>query len=147
MKNETDIRQVLWQLAFQFKVSTKRAVRDYDLPLNGMHVRLLQMIDRHPDCTAQQIAGVTGRDKAQITRVVKELESMALITRTPDPEDRRAQLLSLNEKGQGLMARITDAEDEVKKTLLKGINKKDQNTFIEIGNRMLDNLRISSRSD
>ena len=39
------------------------------------------------------------------------------------------------------MARIKEAEDEVKKTLLKGINKKDQNTFIEIGNRMLDNLR------
>ncbi len=141
MKNETDIRQVLWQLAFQFKVSTKRAVRDYDLPLNGMHVRLLQMIHRHPDGTAQQIARVTGRDKAQITRVIKELESMALIMRTPDPADRRAQLLSLNEKGLGLMARIKDAEDEVKKTLLKGINKKDQNTFIEIGNRMLDNLR------
>ena len=141
MKNETDIRQVLWQLAFQFKVSTKRAVRDYDLPLNGMHVRLLQMIHRQPDCTAQHIASVTGRDKAQITRVIKELEGMALITRTPDPQDRRAQLLSLNETGQGLMARIKEAEDEVKKTLLKGINKKDQNTFIEIGNRMLDNLR------
>ena len=138
MNDDSDIRQVLWQLAFQFKVSSKRAVRDYDLPLNGMHIRLLQMIRRHPDCTAQQIAGVTGRDKAQITRVIKELESMALITRTPD---RRAQLLSLNEKGRGLMARIKDAEDEVKKTLLKGINKKDQNTFIEIGNRMLDNLR------
>ena len=141
MNDDSDIRQVLWQLAFQFKVSSKRAVRDYDLPLNGMHIRLLQMIRRHPDCTAQRIASVTGRDKAQITRVIKELESMALITRTPDPEDRRAQLLSLNEKGRGLMARIQDAEDEVKKTLLKGINKKDQNTFIEIGNRMLDNLR------
>lgn len=141
MNDDSDIRQVLWQLAFQFKVSSKRAVRDYDLPLNGMHIRLLQMIRRQPDCTAQQIASVTGRDKAQITRVVKELESMALITRTPDPEDRRAQLLALNEKGRGLMARIQDAEDEVKKTLLKGINKKDQNTFIEIGNRMLDNLR------
>ena len=141
MNDDSDIRQVLWQLAFQFKVSSKRAVRDYDLPLNGMHIRLLQMIRRHPDCTAQKIASVTGRDKAQITRVIKELEGMALITRTPDPEDRRAQLLSLNEKGRGLMARIKDAEDDVKKTLLKGINKKDQNTFIEIGNRMLDNLR------
>ena len=141
MNDDSDIRQVLWQLAFQFKVSSKRAVRDYDLPLNGMHIRLLQMISRHPDCTAQQIASVTGRDKAQITRVIKELEGMGLITRTPDPEDRRAQLLALNEKGRGLMARIQDAEDEVKKTLLKGINKKDQNTFIEIGNRMLDNLR------
>ncbi|HBP69757.1 MAG TPA: MarR family transcriptional regulator, partial [Alcanivorax sp.] len=29
MNDDSDIRQVLWQLAFQFKVSSKRAVRDY----------------------------------------------------------------------------------------------------------------------
>ena len=141
MKNETDIRQVLWQLAFQFKVSSKRAIRDYDLPINGMHVRLLQMIHRQPDCTAQHIAAVTGRDKAQITRVIKELEAMDLVTRTPNPEDRRSQLLALSETGAGLMARIQEAEDDVKARLLKGIPKRDQDTFIEIGNRMLDNLR------
>lgn len=141
MPHQADIRQVLWQLAFQFKVSSKRAIRDYDLPINGMHVRLLQMIHRQPDCTAQHIAAVTGRDKAQITRVIKELETMALITRTPDPEDRRSQLLALSDTGAGLMARIQEAEDDVKARLLKGIPKRDQDTFIEIGNRMLDNLR------
>ncbi|MBF5058169.1 MarR family transcriptional regulator [Alcanivorax sp. 521-1] len=141
MPHQADIRQVLWQLAFQFKVSSKRAIRDYDLPINGMHVRLLQMIHRQPDCTAQHIAAVTGRDKAQITRVIKELENMALITRTPDPEDRRSQLLALSETGAGLMARIQEAEDDVKARLLKGVPKRDQDTFIEIGNRMLDNLR------
>ncbi|MBL7252606.1 MarR family winged helix-turn-helix transcriptional regulator [Alloalcanivorax marinus] len=141
MPHQADIRQVLWQLAFQFKVSSKRAIRDYDLPINGMHVRLLQMIHRQPDCTAQHIAAVTGRDKAQITRVIKELEAMDLVTRTPNPEDRRSQLLALSKTGQGLMARIQEAEDEVRKTLLKGIPKKDVDAFIETGNRMLDNLR------
>ena len=141
MPPQADIRQVLWQLAFQFKVSSKRAIRDYDLPINGMHVRLLQMIHRQPDCTAQHIAAVTGRDKAQITRVIKELEAMDLVTRTPNPEDRRSQLLALSETGAGLMARIQEAEDDVKARLLKGIPKRDQDTFIEIGNRMLDNLR------
>ncbi|HCE41841.1 MarR family winged helix-turn-helix transcriptional regulator [Alloalcanivorax profundimaris] len=141
MPHQADIRQVLWQLAFQFKVSSKRAIRDYDLPINGMHVRLLQMIHRQPDCTAQHIAAVTGRDKAQITRVIKELEAMDLVTRTPNPEDRRSQLLALSETGAGLMARIQEAEDDVKARLLKGIPKRDQDTFIEIGNRMLDNLR------
>ena len=141
MPHQADIRQVLWQLAFQFKVSSKRAIRDYDLPINGMHVRLLQMIHRQPDCTAQHIAAVTGRDKAQITRVIKELEAMDLVTRTPNPEDRRSQLLAISETGAGLMARIQEAEDDVKARLLKGIPKRDQDTFIEIGNRMLDNLR------
>ena len=144
MPHQADIRQVLWQLAFQFKANSKRAIRDYDLPLNGMHVRLLQMIARQPACTAQRIAASTSRDKAQITRVIKELEAMDLVTRSPNPEDRRSQLLALSKTGQGLMTRIQEAEDEVRQTLLKGIPKKDVDAFIEIGNRMLENLREDS---
>lgn len=144
MSHQADIRQVLWQLAFQFKANSKRAIRDYDLPLNGMHVRLLQMIARQPACTAQRIAASTGRDKAQITRVIKELEAMDLVTRSPNPEDRRSQLLALSKTGQGLMTRIQEAEDEVRKTLLRGIPKKEVDAFIATGNRMLDNLREES---
>ena len=34
-------------------------------------------------------------DKATISRMVKQLETMGLITRTPDPADGRAQLVSI----------------------------------------------------
>ncbi|MHB0775628.1 MarR family winged helix-turn-helix transcriptional regulator [Halomonas sp. WWR20] len=143
MPHESDIRQVLWQLAFQFKVSAKRAVRQHDLKLNGMHVRLLQMIHAHPGCTANRLVTITGRDKAQITRVIQELESMGLIARTPHPDDRRSHLLALSNDGESLMTRIGKAEDEVERALLKGISRQDQATFIEIGNRMLTNLQDS----
>ncbi|EKF76072.1 MarR family transcriptional regulator [Alcanivorax hongdengensis A-11-3] len=141
MNPDSDIRHALWQLAFQFKVSTKRAIRDYGLPLNGMHVRTLHLIRSQPDCTANQLATITGRDKAQITRLLKELEAMALITRTPHPGDRRSQIVALSDTGRELMARTVEAEKAVEKRLLKGMSKEEVSTFVSLAHKMLENLR------
>lgn len=141
MNPDSDIRHALWQLAFQFKVSTKRAIREYGLPLNGMHVRMLHLIRTQPHCTANQLVAVTGRDKAQITRVLKELESMALIGRTPHPSDKRSQIVALSPQGQELMGRTLAAEHAVEKRLLKGMSRREMDTFISLAHKMLDNLR------
>ena len=141
MHHDSDLRNVIWQLAFQYKVNIKRAIRQYGLSLNGMHVRLLHMIRATPDCTANQLVASSGRDKAQITRLLKELEAMALITRTPHPGDRRSQIVALSEQGQGLMERTREVENDVEERLLKGVSRKDVDTFVAIAHKMLDNLR------
>jgi len=141
MNSDSDIRHALWQLAFQFKVSTKHAIRDYGLPLNGMHVRALHLIRSQADCTANRLATITGRDKAQITRTIKELEAMALITRIPHPSDKRSQIIRLSEQGSELMARTVAAEKDVEKRLLKGMSKQEVSTFVSMAHKMLDNLR------
>ena len=79
MSKESDIRNAIWQLAFQFKVSSKKAIRQYGLPLNGMHVRILHMIGATPACTANRIVLASGRDKAQITRLLKELPAVETV--------------------------------------------------------------------
>lgn len=141
MNPEASIRDVLWQLAFQFKVSTKQAIDHYDLPLNGMHVRLLRLIRAERNCTANSLASITHRDKAQITRVLKELTAMGLIEKTPHPSDKRSQLLTLSGQGQALMKRAQRAEDDVKTTLLRGLSGKEVETFVALANKMLANLR------
>jgi DNA-binding MarR family transcriptional regulator len=141
MNPEASIRDVLWQLAFQFKASTKQAIGHYGLPLTGMHVRLLRLIRAERNCTANSLASMTRRDKAQITRVLKELTAMGLIERTPHPSDKRSQLLSLSEQGRALMKRALRAEDDVKATLLRGLDDQEVETFLALANKMLANLR------
>lgn len=63
-------------------------------------------------------------DKGAISRQVQQLSQLALITRTPDPEDGRAQLIEVSELGHErlrgmaadrrsmLMDRLSDWEDE-----------------------------------
>lgn len=141
VSKESDIRNAIWQLAFQFKVSSKKAIRQYGLPLNGMHVRILHMIGATPACTANRIVLASGRDKAQITRLLKELEGMSLIQRAPNPDDKRSQIVSLSGKGEALMARAREAEQDVVTRLLKGMKKDEIDTFVGLAGRMLDNLR------
>tara|TARA_R110001606_G_C15402579_1_gene653312 strand:- start:300 stop:749 length:450 start_codon:yes stop_codon:yes gene_type:complete len=137
---DNDIRDVLWQLAFQFKLSTKAAIADDNLPLNGMHVRLLRLIRTQPDCTANQLANLTRRDKAQITRVLKELDGMGLIQRAPHPDDKRSQIISLSAPGRALMRKAEHAQEKVKTTLLKGLSQTEIDAFLATARRMIDNL-------
>lgn len=141
MNPDSDIRNTLWQLAFQFKASTKRTIREYGLHLNGMHVRLLYLIRTQPECAANRLVAVTGRDKAQITRVVKELEAMGLVSRTPHPSDKRSQILTLSEQGRQLMRKTTEAEKAVEQRLLKGMSKEEVAIFLTLAHKMLGNLR------
>lgn len=147
MNPDSDIRNTLWQLAFQFKVSTKRTIREHRLHLNGMHVRLLYLIRTQPECTANRLVAISGRDKAQITRVVKELEAMGLLTRTPHPGDKRSQLIALSEQGRLLMHKTTEAEQAVERRLLKGMSKEEVALFLSLAHKMLDNLREPTGDD
>lgn len=141
MNPESDIRNTLWQLAFQFKVSTRQTIREHGLRLNGMHVRMLHLIRTQPACAANRLAAITGRDKAQITRVIKELEAMDLIIRSPHPSDKRSRILALSEQGQQLMSKTLEAEQAVERQLLQGMSPDDITTFLDLAHRMLDNLR------
>lgn len=109
-----------------------------------MHMRLLHLLADNPQCSANQLSKVTGRDKAQITRLVKELEQKALVQRRPNPSDKRGQLLMLSEKGRDLSAATHAVERQVEDDLLHGLSEDEIATFIELANRMLANLRHSS---
>ncbi|MAY38503.1 MULTISPECIES: MarR family winged helix-turn-helix transcriptional regulator [Spongiibacter] len=137
----SDIRNTIWHLAFQFKVSAKHAIRDRGLPLNGMHARMLSLIQHQERCTANQLATTTGRDKAQITRLLKELEDMGLLTRRPHPSDKRSQLLTLSTDGQALMATVEKAEHAVEAQMLKGLSQDEVASFLKLAEKMLNNLQ------
>ena len=61
--------------------------------------RVLTTIARHGPVTASALAEELAADKAFISRAVRELESLGLIQREPDPQDGRAFLLSTTPDG------------------------------------------------
>lgn len=139
-QSDTDFKMVLWQLAFQFKSSIRQVLRDSELDLNGMHLRLLHAIGHHPNGTANQLASWSGRNKGQITRLVNELEAKGLVTRQPHPEDKRSQLLNLSNDGIKLMAKTNQVEKEVEARLLAGLQADEIEIFLTLAKRMLVNL-------
>jgi DNA-binding MarR family transcriptional regulator len=61
--------------------------------------KVFTTIVRRESITLSALAETLMADKGQISRAVRELEGLGLITRTPDPEDGRSSLLSPTPEG------------------------------------------------
>ncbi|WP_420814372.1 MarR family winged helix-turn-helix transcriptional regulator [Jiangella ureilytica] len=67
--------------------------------------------------TQAALAEAIGADKTRIIGTLDELQEAGLISRTPDPDDRRVRLLSLTDEGrrveQAVKAGIHEREDRL----------------------------------
>lgn len=61
--------------------------------------KVFTTIVRRESVTLSALAEALMSDKGQISRAVRELEDLGLITRTPDPADGRSSLLSATPQG------------------------------------------------
>ena len=61
---------------------------------------VLTTLDDDPVRTQAALAESIGADKTRIIGTLDELQEAGLISRTPDPEDRRARLLAITAKGR-----------------------------------------------
>ena len=61
---------------------------------------LLKNLDTHGAMRVTNLAGCSNLDTSTVSRHVTQLERAGLIVRTPDPDDRRAQLVELSAEGR-----------------------------------------------
>lgn len=66
--------------------------------------RVLANLGRFGAMTARDICRISHIEKTKVSRAVAGLEQAGLIARTPSPADRRAEILSLTESGDGAFA-------------------------------------------
>jgi DNA-binding MarR family transcriptional regulator len=117
------------------------------LGIAPMHLRVLKVIHKKKSCTAIDIAVLFKRDKAQITRLVKQLLDQEYVTKEPNPNDKRSQFLVLTPKGIALQESLILFSEEMDKHITQGINQKDLDTFVKVAEKMTSNLNIKSQLD
>jgi DNA-binding MarR family transcriptional regulator len=72
---------------------------------------LLVRIDRRGPIGVVELADLAGRDHTTVSRQVAKLESLGLVTRSPNPNDRRIRMAATTEKAREL-TRALDAARE-----------------------------------
>ncbi|MDI9895623.1 MULTISPECIES: MarR family winged helix-turn-helix transcriptional regulator [Nocardiaceae] len=73
------------------------------------------------------------------TDIVDSLEAAQLVTRQPDPSDRRAVLVTLTDTGRALLDRIDDARRQVSSEMFDGLESAER---VEL-NRLLAKIAES----
>lgn len=66
-----------------------------------------------------------GVEGASLVRVLDELCAAGLVTREPDPSDRRANLLYLTHKGREVTGKVEAEVNELRQRVLGGLNGAD----------------------
>ncbi|MGR5145321.1 MarR family winged helix-turn-helix transcriptional regulator [Photobacterium alginatilyticum] len=141
MTTSKNVPETIFSLTRSYRGAIKKAINANELGLNGMIVRCLHIIQDSPQCTANTIVTRMGRDKAQIARLVKEMIASDLISKHPNPEDKRSQLLALSLQGKSLMEQIQVAETEIDKQMRVGLTDEEVETFQRVASAMANNLR------
>ena len=72
--------------------------------LTRVQWRVLANLGKFGAMTARDICRVSHMEKTKVSRAVAALEQRDLLTRTPDPGDRRAEILSLTAQGTRVFA-------------------------------------------
>lgn len=61
--------------------------------------KALSVVSRFGPMTLSSLAEKLSADKGFLSRAISELEGLGLVTRTPDPNDRRSRLIAVTDEG------------------------------------------------
>jgi DNA-binding MarR family transcriptional regulator len=100
---EDEVLELVHTVMHQVRSQQYRVLRARGHDLTHMESKVLIYVSRHPDGTQRDMARDTGRDKAQLARLIKNLRERGLVASQVDPTDRRNQRLSLTADGRSVL--------------------------------------------
>lgn len=132
---DIEILNLINALAHQATASMQRALREAELGLVAMEARTLRFIARHPGCTQNDIVRESGRDKAQIARIVKVLLERGEIRKSPVVGGKRQQL-EVTPAGAKSHAKAEALRTVVAQSLVAELGAKERADLERMLNRM-----------
>ena len=117
---------------FKFLLLSKRRVFELgsEYGLTGMQTMMLFLLD-HPR-PMNNFRKIFNCDASNVTGIVDGLEQKQLVSRFPDPDDRRIKKVRLESDGRGLRALLLKDFMMHNSPLLSKLDQKELRTFIHL---------------
>lgn len=136
----TEVLDRLHTLMHGLRRHLQEAVREDGEGLGPMEARCLGYFMRHEGATQSDLVQHSGRDKAQIARIVKALHERGLLQSTPDPDDGRCQRVTLTEQGRSMQRTMQLRRQRFERAMLAGFSDSERAQLQAQLDRMLANL-------
>lgn len=82
--------------------------------------------------TVAQVARRMGLARQGVQRIVNDLERLDLVTFEPNPDHKRAPLITVSKKGQAAMEKVNAAQSQWVNALAEGLTEKQLNQTLKI---------------
>ncbi|BCE01283.1 MarR family winged helix-turn-helix transcriptional regulator [Marinicellulosiphila megalodicopiae] len=134
---------VTFRLMYELKKSIHRQMGYLDCSLNPGDINVLKEIASHDgNITANEIANLLNRDKAQITRILILLIKENMIEKQANPNDKRSQFLVMTNRGKAIHQQISKVDQLMLEQLGEGLSKQELQTFQNLAEKMILNLEV-----
>ncbi|SCF19960.1 MarR family winged helix-turn-helix transcriptional regulator [Micromonospora mirobrigensis] len=107
----------------------------------GYHYRLLAALHEHGPASQADLGRRCGIDRSDVVAALNELAARDLVRRTPDPDDRRRNVVTLTEPGRRELDRLTTTLDQIQDTLLAPLTPADRTELTRLLTALLDHHR------
>jgi DNA-binding MarR family transcriptional regulator len=117
-----------------------QALRDGPHAVTHMDSKVLNFFSHHPGTTLSDLAQHSGRDKAQLARLVAGLRERGLLKGASDPEDRRSVQLTLTAEGQAVQRSLMQQARRLSVRAVTGLDPGEIQQLQSLLQRLRDNL-------
>jgi DNA-binding MarR family transcriptional regulator len=104
---EETLSEAFWSVARQLRHTSQETLAPWDI--TPSHFRALRVLMRRGAMRLSELSDHLHIAARSTTEVVDALEARGLVGRRPDPDDRRATLVTLTEHGTSVLDAITAA--------------------------------------
>jgi len=91
--------------------------------------KLLLLLERNGPRRSSEIAGVFGQSPRTVTEAIDGLEREGLVRRDPDPEDRRAKLVSVTPDGRAAAANTEPVREQLIEQVFGALSQEEQRSL------------------
>lgn len=135
-----DVLELMHTLMHQARALQYRGLKDEPPALTHMEGKVLGFFARHPGSTQSDLVAHSGRDKAQVGRLIKGLREQGLLDGKADTDDRRNLRLQLTPQGQAMARSIQQRSRAVGAQAVAGLSDTELAQLRELLQRLKDNL-------
>jgi DNA-binding MarR family transcriptional regulator len=119
--------------------SFNSALNEKGIDATAEQYGLLSIINENPGTTQSDIGLKSGKDKTNVARMLKLLETRGSIKREKDPEDSRVFRIFITDSGRNLLKKMTPLAMDVNREALAGIDSGEITLFLAILDRIHSN--------
>lgn len=114
--------------------------------LTPVQYAALSKVAGNPGLDQATLAGLIAYDRTTIGGVVDRLVEKGFVARAINPDDRRARVLEITEKGRRLLERIEPAVQAAQRAMLGGLTDREAQELMRLLRKAIDAANDLSRA-
>ena len=135
-----DPLELMHAIVHLYRSQQLRCVRAGSHELGHMEIRVLGYFSRHPGATSSDLVTHSGRDKAQVARLIRGLRDDGLLDAVADAQDKRITRLSLSAAGQDVFAGLHRQNAALAASAQQGLSEAERASLMALLERIRANL-------